>query len=583
MTKRWLAIALAIGAVAACGTTHSGFGTDGGTTTGDASNSDGTLPTFGEASTSDTTPSTHCSADLHSILDQNNNVVQQCPPDQGCGASGCVPACQAAQENQSTIGCDYYAVAPDAIPEAQGGCFAAYIANTWGVPITITADYNGQQINMANAARITSGKGSGLTFSQLPNGQLPANQVAIVFLSQSSTPDIACPAGVTPGIAQDSAAHGTMVGKAFHITTSAPIAAYDIYPFGGSLSYAASATLLLPSTAWANNYVAVAPFEKDQIVSNAQPSLEITAQQNGTTVTISPTVAIVGGTGVAATAKNTPHTYNLNKGDVLQFTQDEELTGSPIQSNYPVGVWAAATCLNIDVSDTACDVAHQQFPPVQARGHEYVAVRYRNRSTDEESVPWRVVGAVDGTSLSYQPSPPSGAPLTTGFGKLSQFWDPGPFVIQSQDDQHPFYLSAHMTGEDHAPAAGTGDPEFVNVIPPQEFLASYIFFTDVTYANTNLVVVRKDYGQGYADVTLDCAGVLTGWQPISGTKYEYTRTDISLNGTAVGKCDNGLHTISSPLPFGLTVWAWDQYVSYAYPAGASVQAINTVIVPATPH
>src|SRR5262249_22646160 len=162
----------------------------------------------------------------------------------------------------------------------------------------------------------------------------------------------------------------------------------------------ASSTLLLPTTAWGDNYIAVAPFEKDVVVSYAQPTLAIAAYQAGTTVTISPTAAIVGGTGVAGTGKGVPKTYNLNAGDVLQFTQDAQLTGSPIQSNKPVGVWGSASCLNIDVSSVYCDGAHQQIPPVSALGHEYVAVRYRNRnlSNPEEIVPWRLVGAVDGTT-----------------------------------------------------------------------------------------------------------------------------------------------------------------------------------------
>lgn len=531
-----------------------------------------------------TGPSTHCSADLHSILDQNNAVIMTCPPDQGCGAMGCEPACDSARDNQSSIGCDYYAVAPDAISVAQGGCFAAFIANTWGVPITITADYAGKPLNVAQATAIPSGSGASLTYSKLPNNQLPAGKIGILFLSRNA--EIACPSAFTPGIATDPAAHGTMIGNAFHIATSAPVVAYDIYPYGGSQSFAASATLLLPSTSWGDNYVAVAPFRKDQVVSIAQPSLEIVAQDNGTTVTISPTAAIVGGTGVAPTAKGTPKTYNLNKGQVLQFTQDAELTGSPIQSNKPIGVWGAATCLNVDVNDTACDVAHQQIPPVKALGYEYIAVRYRNRNDQaqaDEIVPWRFVGAVKGTTLSYLPAAPKGAPTTLTLGGLAEVWDPGPFVVKSQDDQHPFYVSGHMTGQDHQPAAGTGDPEFVNLIAPQEFLPNYVFMTDPTYANTNLVVVRKDFGQGYADVKLDCQSTpLTGWKPITGSVYQYTRVDIAKTGKGVGQCDNGLHTISSANPFGLTVWGWDQYVSYAYPAGASVQPINTVIVPAQP-
>ncbi len=536
-----------------------------------------------DAPLSDGPPSTHCSGDLHSILDQNNTVLQTCPPDQGCGAAGCVPACDSARDNQSSIGCDYYAVAPDAISAGQGGCFAAFIANTWGVPITIKAEYAGQPLNIAQAAAMPSGSGASLTYSKLPNNQLPANKIAILFLSRNA--NIACPNGFTPGIAADSAAHGTTIGNAFHISSSAPVVAYDIYPYGGSLSYAASATLLLPSTSWSDNYIAVAPFRKDVVVASAQPSLEIVAQENGTTVTISPTAAIVAGNGVAGTAKGTPHTYNLNKGQVLQFTQDQELTGSPIQANKPIGVWGAATCLNVDVSDTACDVAHQEIPPVKALGFEYIAVRYRNRNANNppENVPWRFVGAVNGTTLTYLPSKPTGAPSTLALGGLAEVWDPGPFVVKSQDNQHPFYMSGYMTGQDHAPASGTGDPEFVNLIAPQEFLPTYVFMTDPTYANTNLVVVRKDFGQGFTDVKLDCIpSPLTGWQTIGGTVYQYTRVDISKDAKGQGQCDNGLHTISSSNPFGLTVWGWDQYVSYAYPAGASVQPINTVIVPAQP-
>ncbi|EYF08153.1 Hypothetical protein CAP_5913 [Chondromyces apiculatus DSM 436] len=58
-------------------------------------------------------------------------------------------------------------------------------------------------------------------------------------------------------------------------------------------------------------------------------------------------------------------------------------------------------------------------------------------------------------------------------------------------------------------------------------------------------------------------------------------------------CDNGRHELSSAGFVGLTVWGWGsaarglsfntQAVSYAYPAGASIQPINTVTVPAMPQ
>jgi hypothetical protein len=155
-----------------------------------------------------------------------------------------------------------------------------------------------------------------------------------------------------------------------------------------------------------------------------------------------------------------------------------------------------------------------------------------------------------------------------------------------------------MTGGATIPNAangdGRGDPEFVNVIPSLEYLSSYTFFTDPTYPETDLVVVRTASGGMFDDVTLDCAGTLGGWQPL-GTSgaYEYTRVDLVTGDfQAQGACNNGRHVMTSKNPFGLTVWGWgsaasgtfmSQWVSYAYPAGQSVAPINTVMVPAVPQ
>jgi hypothetical protein len=85
-------------------------------------------------------------------------------------------------------------------------------------------------------------------------------------------------------------------------------------------------------------------------------------------------------------------------------------------------------------------------------------------------------------------------------------------------------------------------------------------------------------------VTLECIPApLTGWQPIGSSGYQFTRIDVQVAGAAVGGCSNGLHTLSSTAPFGVTVWGFDQYVSYAYPAGASVRPINNVVVPPNPQ
>jgi hypothetical protein len=549
-----------------------------------------------------------CSPDLHQVVScDGKSVVATCPPDQGCARGACVPACNATEINKSTIGCDYYSVNPDVLASARGACYAVFVANTWSAPVTIAVERDGAKLDVSSFARIPSGSGKSVSYAPLVNGQLPPGEVAILFLAHfgpkgPSKPN--CPAGIEPGVTtEDAALHGTGIGKSFHITTSAPVVAYDIYPFGGGPSMVTSATLLLPITAYDTNYVAVAPYRNTS--NSTKPDfhswLQIVAREDDTSVTISPTRPIEGGSGIAPTAKGEPATYTLSKGQVLQLTQADELSGSPIQSTKPIGVVGGNRCMNMPDGSHHCDAGHQMIPPVRALGNEYVGVRYRNRNPDvDEAPPWRIVGAVDGTTLVYEPAMPTGAPTAIQSGEVAEFRAAGPFVVRSQDGDHPFYMSAHMTGcsEVSGGVIGCpGDPESVNVIPPAQFLTSYAFFTDPTYPETNLVFVRKKGPDGFQDVTLDCAGKLSGWQPAdSAGTYEYTRVDLVRgNFEPQGTCDNGRHEAFSKAPFGVTVWAWGtlatgaewneppgfntQFVSYAYPAGASVQPITDVVVP----
>jgi hypothetical protein len=303
----------------------------------------------------------------------------------------------------------------------------------------------------------------------------------------------------------------------------------------------------------------------------------------------------------------------------LQFTQNAELTGSAIESDKPVAVIGGSTLVDIPLQRRRADGAEQMLPPVKTLGSEYVAVRYRSRDkTTEESVPWRIVGAVNGTTLTFDPPVP-GVPTSVNAGQLVELNAPGPFVVSSQGADHPFYFAQYMTGgcgaddvvESDCPLHGEGDPEFVNVITPSQFLPRYTFFTDPTYPETNLVVTRvRDTSSGvFPEVSLDCAGVLSGWQNVgSSGKYQFTRIDLSTgNFQGQNGCNNGVHTIVANTPgtdaasvtaaFGATVWGWGnpltdnnstdesnprftRWVSYGYPVGVNVTKLSDVVVSA---
>jgi hypothetical protein len=588
MGRSFFAALGAIGAItalfAACGNTSSNF-TDSGTQDGSANDVTVNDVQFGfdVSGEADAAACTTCSSDLHYVLACGTNaVVQTCTGNTGCGPGGCIDACQAAAASKSSIGCDYYAIPPDAW--THGSCFAAFVANNWSSDMKVNIVWKGNTIDATPFSYLPKGSGSSITYQAIPSSGIPAGGMAIVFLNQLASSDsyyVGCPAGVKIAIANaDVASKATSKGNALEIQTSVPATVYDIYPYGGKLSYMPSATLLLPTTAWDTNFVATTMGEEPATFGNPGqvPGIDFVAQQDGTQVTLLPTTNITAANGVAGATKNSPVVYNLNKGEQLRImqaldTSGNDLSGSIVQSNYPIGVWGEHFCLT----------------NAQAAGS------------------WRMIGAVDSTTLTYDP-PTTGAPTTLKEGQLVQFNAPNPFRVKAQDNLHPFYLAAYRPGGDcdaahqqilPIKALGTeyvavgnetanevGGPETVNVVAPAEFLTSYTFFTDPTFSYTDLALVRvKASDNTFKDVTLDCiTGPIPGWTAVGTSgQYQYTHVFVQKNGAAVGACNNGLHTISSQGQIGITVWGYDSASSYAYPAGASIQPINTVVVPPIPH
>jgi hypothetical protein len=522
-------------------------------------------------------------------------------------------ACVEAAELKTSVGCEYYAVMMDSMFAADNGCFVSFVANTSNQHALLRATFGTEEIDLGAYARVPIGAGKTLSYGAFdPHIGLAPGEVAILFLAGTYaslepgeiTTDEPVPCPVPAAIPVGAQIHGTGIGQAFHITTSTPVVAYQMLPYGGGAAAVTGATLLLPATAWDVSYVAVNAYGADMTAQfGVGPSMNIVAAEDDTHVSLVPRVLIGSGPGVTSAPAGGKVEYTLQAGQVLQLTQAQELTGSPIQSDKPVGLFAGHQCTNTPSNDPYCDHAEQQIPPVRALGHEYAVVHHRSRTSLGESPRYRLIGAADGTVLSYQPQ--VGGPSAVAFGEVVEFTATGPFVVASQGTEHPFVLLAYMTGATtvaNGPLeAGYGDPDVVRVVPPAQYLSHYVFFTDPTYPETNLVVVRNKKDGAFHDVALDCAGTLGDWTPLgSSGEYEYTRTDLVRHDfQPQGGCDNGRREMTSTAPFGVWIWGWGTpetqpqtpdgclqsepgftcYVSYGYPAGEGLQVLNDVEVP----
>lgn len=560
-----------------------------------------------------------CSDDFTKVLNCDGSVKEVCAGAFLCGGGTCMAPCDAAAVNRSTVGCDYYAVTLDAAYSGFGGCFVAFVANTFKEPVHLQATFGSTAISLAAYAKIPKGKGLAVSYSPYdPAVGVPPGEVAILFLANDPVPHgnwpkpDACPVPAAVGL--DAHVHyglnlSSGRNRGFHITSDGPVVAYQMLGFHSASTSTAGATLLLPTSAWGENYVAVqawgpADFQGLPI----PPSVAFVAKEDGTKIDFLPKVAIKSGIDIPDTPANTVVQYALDAGETIELLQTEELTGSPIASNKPIGVFAGHLGLRIPADVDWSDHAEQQIPPVRAMGSEYAVVSYRDRVPGKlENRKHRLIGAVNGTLLSFDP-PIAGAPTTLDLGTVALLETDQPFVVKSQDADHPFLVFTYMSGSGYLAnqggPPGYGDPDFVRIVPSLQYMRRYVFFTDPTYPETNLVIVRRKGKEAFADVRIDCADALGGWQPLgSSGAYEFTRFDLSRhNFEAQGNCDNGRHEMTSDAPFGLWVWGWGSPetrpgktepcnnlesdntcdVSYGYAAGENVQPINAVYVPPTP-
>jgi len=539
-----------------------------------------------------------CSSDFRNVVDQNGMLVMACPPDQGCANGACVPACDAAAAAHGNVGCDYMVSTPSFGWVAISPCLGVFLTNNWPTDAKVTVSYAGTSYDVTKFGLIAVAGQPPNAWPAVPSTGIPPGKVGVLFLEHNPQSSFQCP--TPPALAQPTQVRGTGRGKAWHITASAPVSAYSILPFGGASSALPGATLLLPTSAWGTNYVAaVTKRGSGGLVAEGGPQWgQIVAFQNDTHVDIVPTDNLPGGLNVTAAPKNVKTSYTLQAGEFVQWENPYnggnnpaatpmEWSGSILASDKPIAVHSGNgyLCLGSQTSPGGgCDSEQEQIPPVSALGSEYVIAPFNRTQAFVESAIYRIVGAVNGTTLAYDPSVP-GAPSTIGLGEMAEFEAKGAFTIASQDAKHPFYVAQMMPGSyAQGPDYRQGDEEYTNILPPAQFLSKYVFFTDPTYWTTTFSMVRVKGSNGFSDVGVDCLGKVTGWKPVGNAgKYEYATPDILRKGVPNGSCDNGPHTATSDGRFGIIVWGLAEVASYAYPAGGSVGAINSVVIPAMPH
>ncbi len=491
-----------------------------------------------------------------------------------CGDSGkCEGPCSRAALGSSYIGCEYFAT-----PTANGVDGATF----------------GYAVVMANAssdtARVTI-SGGGLAAptvvtvapDSVSTQTLPwVDQLQTWF--ECSRTESVCVLEVA-GICiqrQDLCVEGdrksvTAAGGAYHIQSDTPITVYQFNPLeyqaGTEFSFSNDASLLIPTNAMGTEHMVASYPGCTECVSpypdgytSPIPSIpgffSVTATQDNTTVSVNPSVATLGGTGVGAIAAGSSETVTLNKGDVLQVLGEgasADLSGSMVSSSERVIITGGHLCAFVPLDLFACDHLEETIFPTEALSDKYIVAQPTVPGDESRVRLVRITATAAGTTLSYNP-PVSGAPTTIGkAGEVVEFMTNQTFEVTGSSK---ILVASFMRGQGED-TESTGDPSMALSIPVDQYRLDYRFLAPTNY-ETNFVNIIAPSG---ANVQLD-GNTVSGFTAIGNTGFSLATVPLAAGGQG-----NSSHKATSSEPFGISVYGYGQFTSYWYPGGLNLKPI----------
>jgi hypothetical protein len=491
-----------------------------------------------------------CSGDTSTACrpDGQGYFEEYCDPVQGmsCGASGiCEGACSSHALGQTYFGCDYWPTVTGNIVAANYD-YAVVVANTTGVPATITID--GGALGAPDVFTV------------------PADSAVVRTLPWVAALKLCLGGGQTYFDCYNTQTNGALALRgAYHLRSSVPVTVYQFNPLQytkpgmSENSYTNDASLLFPTNAWRNDHYVTSW----QATAGVHPSLmAVTAYQDGTEVTITTAANTPAAGGAPAFTAGAPQAVTLNAGDVIQLaTTSGDLTGSRVVSSKPVQVIGGHYCANVPDGFGYCDHLEEVMLSVEALGGEYVIASPAVTTIPngkEQMV--RIVAIEPDTTLSYDP-PQAGFPTSIAA--------PGQWVEIARQSVN-YHLTANKKilvaqyMEGSTAGGGTGDPAMALAVPVDQFRREYLFHAPINYT-TNYVDIIAPLG---ATVVLDGAPVLT-WQPIGSSPWQLARITPLGN----GPLGDGNHKIVGDEGFGISVYGYGQDTSYWYPGGLDLKRI----------
>jgi hypothetical protein len=382
---------------------------------------------------------------------------------------------------------------------------------------------------------------------------------------------------------------------AWHIVADRPVVAYQFNPICCNFSFTNDASILLPTGALTKDYYALTypTWNHPQNTNVSIPAtLTIVATEDDTDVTVflgdrqlrpstDPRLDGQPADGVIRVNLDRQEVLNIETADMLPT----DLTGAKIETSKPVAVFGGHACTFIPFHQWACDHIEQQLFPSETWGRNYILAPLKLRGPGagtREATYWKFLARKDGTEITLdrnyddldplaQSAEPAATPscrdkltrtniISLNDGEFCEF---GTRIGLSVDSNHPILVGAFMSGqfstgmEDFGNQAG--DPAFFLVPPQEQYRREYDVLTPPTYALDYVTVII----QPNSNLMID--GV-----PVDPMDHDPEYIESQNHIRAHIPLDDGPHHLEADVPFGIVVYAYDDFVSYAYTGGLNL-------------
>ena len=372
---------------------------------------------------------------------------------------------------------------------------------------------------------------------------------------------------------------GNTKGLGYRIESDRPVTAYQYNPLDNSNPvYSNDASLLFPTHVLDHDYTAITGDALWMVNANGGAYVTAIATEDNTKVTFYPPAGVPMYPGNNVAVLNRGETYTMMSNAVTAVWQENagqgNLSGLRVASDKPVAVFSGNVCSwePTPHTDCCCDHLEHQMLPLSAWGKAYIVSTAPPASaTADDDVRVRMVGSFDGTTLSYSPSAPPGAPTSLDAYQTVVFTTSSSFVVTGDK---PFAVAEFLMSNEAVTVDPTpddpndnffvGDPAMILVPPTAQFQNEYVFQVPAEYAS-NWVTILRPSG---ATVTLDGADVSgdATWKNIgllNGTTWQRGHFSLGFGPHRVGS------TASEGV--GILVAGYDVAVSFGFAGGSGVE------------